>query len=134
MHIDIESLTHIYSIIIVSHILFFISQSVDEFILQLLNKTREIFPSLQNYTNEKLSYYLTHSHAANAYDAAWSMALAWNNSMRDLFRTGTCNTVFGDDSIRIADPVKMTLNSSLSELSLQGLSVTIRNYIHNHSG
>ena len=47
------------------------------FLEQLLIKTRELFPSVQN---ESLSDYLIHSHAANAYDAVWALALAWNST------------------------------------------------------
>jgi len=51
-----------------------------------------VFPPLQNLTDEALSTYLLHSNAACAYDATWSMALAWNSSLLDLlFEDDICS-------------------------------------------
>jgi len=88
------------------------------FLEQLLVKTKELFPSVQN---ESLSDYLIHSHAANAYDAVWALALAWNSTFPTLL-SEQFSKEQEDSRLAISEELKQ----SMQRTAFEGIAVSQR--------
>lgn len=88
------------------------------FLEQLLVKTKELFPSVQN---ENLSDYLIHSHAANAYDAVWALALAWNSTFPTLL-----NEQFSKEQEDSRLAISEELKESMQGTAFEGIAVSQR--------
>ena len=103
---------------------FFHLQVLSRFFNELLNKTLETFPSLKT---ENLVPYLSHSHAATAYDAVWALALAWNEAIPVLLHdTNVCSL---ETEEGVQNSIKEVLNNSLKAISFHGVSVRLKLYL-----
>ena len=95
-------------------------QVLSRFYDELLDRTLEVFPTLKT---ENLVPYLSHSHAATAYDAVWSLALAWNDAIPTLlYDTNVCGLETEEE---VQNSIKEVLSNSLKTISFQGVSVRL---------
>ena len=66
--------------------------------------------------------YLLHSSAATAYDAVWSLALAWNEAIPELVsNTNVCDL---QKSREVQTMIAKSLNTSVKNFILSGISVS----------
>ena len=97
-----------------------VDQTLQNFHEQLLNWTIATHPSLENSSN--LTAYLLHSHATAAYDAVWSLAVAWNmTTPRLVFEEGICNMT---NLLQVATTTASVLSESLHATRLGGIAVS----------
>ena len=99
----------------------FHTQTLEDFYEQLLNKSCQLFP--HDSGRETLAPYLPHSTAPTAYDAVWSLALAWNEAIPELLnKTSICEM---DNSTQIQSLASEVLERSMMNVVLSGISVSI---------
>ena len=100
--------------------MFVYTQTLKDFNEQLLNKTCQLFP--HGSSRETLMPYLPHSNAPTAYDAVWSLALAWNEAIPELISNRNICAI--DNRLGLQNETKEAVSDSLRKVILNGISVS----------